>query len=467
VTTETTDRAAGDYEETGFELSGDEVRTQAARDILAQPGVYRYGVIDGIDTDIIQLVQPGRRILGQDGLDEADFNQGSSTQVSLRVVEPSLEGQFRTFDGSVYEPDGLDVRGTLVGPREYLTFLTDDRGNSRVNEFSADEDDGSIDEDDVDVSGLTEGTIQASILSPGRDTQFGDGSFRIPQIDDVRNEEFADASLNNFIDFAEDLSETTRTQEQVREILLDQTIRQSGSDDLIVTEEFRLTDDSRTAINDIVPDELRDNLTGVNTIEVGETMVVRGVTNRNPDDATIIVEAEQGPSTAELGTGIADEWAADGEEGDAPGGVWSTELEVDEEVEPGEYVIRSDDGDRIDEATVEIVAEGTLEEGARLQDEAAELQQRVQELEGQIETLEGERDELESQVSDLESQNSDLESQVSDLESQLEEAQQTDQNETDTGDQEEEGQPGFTALAALVALIAVALLALRRREEDE
>jgi major cell surface glycoprotein (TIGR04216 family) len=359
VTTETTDRRQGDYEETNFVLDSDAV-TDEAQDILGQPGNYGYGVIDGVDVDIIQALNTGTEILGDDGLNEREFNQGSGTQKSIRVVSPSLEGRFRTFDGTVFDEDGVDVRGTLVGPREFLTFLIDDRGNIVVEEFSADDADGEID-DEVGVTNLTnltDGTIQASILSPGRDRELGNGSFRIDQSLQAATglPAVSDATIPNFIRIAEALGETTRTQEQVREILLNQTIEQPGSDDLIVTEEFRLLDDSLTSITDIVPAGRRDDLSGINPIEVGETMVVRGTTNRNPDDATIIVEAEEGPTQAQLGTGIADEWASDGEVGAGrPGGVWSAELEVDEEVEPGEYIIRADDGDRIDERTVEIV----------------------------------------------------------------------------------------------------------------
>jgi PGF-CTERM protein len=208
----------------------------------------------------------------------------------------------------------------------------------------------------------------------------------------------------------------------------------------------------------VVPAELRDQLSGVHPIEVGETMVIRGDTNRDFEDATIVVEADAGPSIAQLGTAVTDEWGTDG--------VWEVEIEVGEEVEPGNYTMRSDDGERIDEQRVEIVAEGTLEEGERLQNEADQLRQQIEELEGQLESVRSERDELETQVSELESTNSDLEDRIDELESQQQQdGNATDDGETDDGEQQEQQQPGFTAVAALVALVAVALLALRRREE--
>jgi major cell surface glycoprotein (TIGR04216 family) len=474
VTSVNTDRSEGSYEETDFDLANDAV-TQDARDILGQPGNYRYGVIDGIDVDITAL-RTGDVVRGinqddPDGLDSSDFNGGASTQRSIRVAPPSLAADFATYDGQVYKPDGVDVTGEIVGPRDYLVWFADDRGNVQIEQFSADSDDGSIEEEALDLTDLRDGTIEANVLSPGRDTVLGDGTFRLDE--ELAEEAFGgeaglyDASLSNFRRIAVALGTLDRTQTQVLEIIRDQTVDQAGSDDLIEGQTFRISDDSRTSIESVVPSELEDQLSGVQTIEVGETMVVGGLTNRNPEDATIVVEAEQGPSIAELGTEVTDEWPADDQDDETPGGEWSVEIPVSEEVEPGNYTIRSDDGERIDEQTVEIVAEGTLEEGERLQDEAEQLQAQIDELEGQLESVRNERDELQNQVSELESTNSDLEDEIASLESDMEDQQDQQNNGTDTDgeDTEEEGQPGFTAVAALVALVAVALLALRRREE--
>ncbi|MFP4174975.1 MAG: PGF-CTERM sorting domain-containing protein, partial [Halobacteriales archaeon] len=226
-----------------------------------------------------------------------------------------------------------------------------------------------------------------------------------------------------------------------------------GSDDLIVSEEFRLRDDSSTQINDVVPEELSENATGVTGIEVGETMHIRGTTNRNPEDATIVVEATEGPSLAELGTEVTEEWSNDGE--------WNVSIEVPEDVEPGQYTIESDDGERVDEANVTIASEGTYEEGERTGEQLGELQNQIEELEGQVDSLESERDELQTEVEDLESTNEELESDLEEAEEAEDDDDSNDSNDSDDG----EGQPGFTAVAALISLIAVALLAIRRQEE--
>ena len=502
VTGDVTETEGSNYEIEDFDLAND-ANTLDAQDIVGQPGVYRYGVIDRTDVFLAQLNEqsstdgpPGAGLegaayaesgdgseetvatavndidgAGDAGLDSSDFNSGASTQQSIRVAQPSLEASFRTFAGQIYQPDGIDVSGELIGPRDYVISFTDSRGTTVLDDYTSDSDDGEIDEEDIDlVDDLSVGTVRGAVLSPGRDTTFGDGTFSVSQelVDQIiangdlpaGTEAPLTASVDNYIDIAEAAGQQGYTQGQVQDLLLSETVEDAASDDLIVTEEFRLSDDSRTEMTGVVPAELRDQLSGVHPIEVGETMVIRGDTNRDFEDATIVVEADAGPSIAQIGTAVTDEWETDG--------VWEVEIEVGEDVEPGNYTMRSDDGERIDELPVQVVAEGTLEEGERLENEAEQLQQQIDELEGQLESVRGERDELETQVSELESTNSDLQDRIDELENQQQQdgdGNATDDGETDDGEQQEQQQPGFTAVAALVALVAVALLALRRREE--
>ncbi|MFP4174677.1 MAG: hypothetical protein ACLFSW_02735, partial [Halobacteriales archaeon] len=171
------------YEETDYDLS-DEAETQDARDIVGQPGVYRYGVVDR--QDVLSAINDpdsetehpfvGNNIEPNAGLTSSDFSSGASVQQSLRVAEPSLEGAIETYDEEVFSDDGVDVTGTLIGPRDYLTLFTDSRGTTVVEEFTADREDGEIDEEGIDIAGLSTGDVRASILSPGRDTEFGDGT---------------------------------------------------------------------------------------------------------------------------------------------------------------------------------------------------------------------------------------------------------------------------------------------------
>ncbi len=442
VQTISVDATDDTYEETDIDISDrtESGVTEEAADILGQPGVYRYGVIDTVDVDIAAR-NTGDAVTGDDGLDSSDFSSGASIQQSIRVAEPTLELDFMTFGGEVYEDDGIDWQGTLIGPEEYVVLFTDTQGGTDADTFDADSD-GTIDEEGFDISDRRTGTVQATAVSPGRDGRFGDGLFSDGSV----------ATTDRLVDLVEDdfdaIFDRSLTQDQVREILLDETVEAAGSDDLLVAEQFRLTSDSRTQINDVVPTQYEENLTGVADIEVGETAVIRGTTNRNPNDATIVVEATEGPSIAELDVGIADEWEQDG--------VWHVEIEVPEEVEPGNYTIQSDDGERVDEVTVDIVAEGTFAEGERLEDELGELRAQIEELQDQVAQLESERDDLQQEVNDLEDRNAELEAQLED---------DDDDDEVDDEEPPEEEQPGFTAVAALIALIAVALLALRRQDE--
>lgn len=462
VVNSTVDDDDNTYEETDFELS-DDATTTDARDIVGQPGVYRYGVIDMQDVLAAQNDPDsetenafvGTSVDANSGLTSSDFSSGASTQMSLRVAEPSLEATIHTYNGEVFQDDGLDITGTLIGPREYITLFTDSRGTtvSAGSPFNADRDDGEIDEEDLDIGTLSTGNVRGAVLSPGRDTTFGDGSFSVP--DDNDYGDFAgrnvQANVDNLVGIITAID--GKTQSQTTEILLSETVEEAGSDDLIVSEEFRLRDDSSTQIHNVVPSQLAGNATGIVDIEVGEEMVISGTTNRNPDDATIVVEATEGPSLADLGTAVTEDWGQDGE--------WNVTIEVPEGVEPGQYTIQSDDGERISEANVTIAAEGTYDEGERGDDQIGELQNQIEELQNQVSNLEDERNDLEQQVQDLNETNSQLRED-------LNAAQQDNGSDTDTSDNETddgEGQPGFTAVAALISLIAVALLAIRRQEE--
>ena len=461
VTTTNVETDDDQYEETDFDLSEDSASSDA-RDIVGQPGVYRYGVVDMIDVFVAEYDEDANTDVGDwtrggPGLRSADFNSGASTQQSLRVAEPSLEADFHTYDEQIFTEDGVDLTGTLIGPRQYVTVMTDSRGNTQVDTDTADRDDGAIDQENIDTRNLRTGNIRAAVLSPGRDGVFGNGEFgisdSIAQAAGVSST--PDATIPNFVDIVNDgVTQVGFTQSQVTELLLAETVEDAASDDLLVSEEFRLRDDSSTQIQDVVPAQLSDNATGIVGIEVGEDMVVRGLTNRNPDEATIVVEAVSGPSLADLSTAVTDEWDQDG--------VWNVTIPVTEEVEPGTYTIQSDDGERISEANVTIAAEGTYEEGERAGNQIGELQNQIEELQNQVDNLESERDDLEQQVSELEDENSQLEADLEEAQSQSDTGgEEPEDNETDDG----EGQPGFTAVAALISLIAVALLAIRRQEE--
>jgi hypothetical protein len=78
-------------------------------------------------------------------------------------------------------------------------------------------------------------------------------------------------------------------------------------------------------------------------------VVVRGLTNRRPDDNTIFVEVTDGPSAAAFDLAATDSWDTDG--------VWAVRLDSSG-VEPGVYTIQADDGESSDSVRVRLLPRG-------------------------------------------------------------------------------------------------------------
>lgn len=448
--------ADGEYEETSLELN--RLGTPGS-DILGLPGSYRYGVIDKEDVevyleeDLNGQYSMGHIYNGSINLESNAFNRGASTAQSIRVADPTLDASIETYNGEVYRDDGLYLSGELVGPRNFAILATDAQGNTMYEEGSADRRTHEIDEDALpleSVSGnnLRSGTVDAIVLSPGRDQLYGDGVFTVSDTLAAAigwPDTSADATTDALEEVVQGVDARQLTRTQVRELLLADTVEEAGSDDLFVADSFRVASDARTEINAVVPTQL-SNLSGVHPIEHGETMVIRGTTNRNPDQTLMVVEATEGPDEglAAFPSATTEEWGFDG--------VWSVEIPITEEVVADTYTVEVEDGVSTDQVTVEIVGEG--EAGERQETDIDALQQQIQDLQDEVEALQGERDELQDRIAELEEENEQLRQERDDLQDQLNE----------TGGTGEE-QPGFTVVAALLSLIAVALLAMRRREE--
>ncbi|MDY6774682.1 MAG: PGF-CTERM sorting domain-containing protein [Halobacteria archaeon] len=246
-------------------------------------------------------------------------------------------------------------------------------------------------------------------------------------------------------------------------MLREESVDETGSDDLGYPSSFRYTD-ARTSINDVVPAS-HSNITGVVPIEVGETMMVRGTTNLQPDDNTISVEAVEGPSETEMPVKTTDMWKMES-------GVWSVTVDTTG-LEPGTYKIEADDGDNTDTVTVEIVAKG--ERNDAMLSSKPTLADRVSQLQSNVEELQTKNEQLNTQVEDLQTQNQQLNTQLENatsqnekLQSQIDQLKQENQqlqkkaNKSGSGGQ---GQPGFGVAATLIALIGAGLIALRRKNE--
>jgi hypothetical protein len=98
------------------------------------------------------------------------------------------------------------------------------------------------------------------------------------------------------------------------------------------------TDPPRSvAIVDVVSDD-RPNRSGVHPVEVGSTLLVRGTTNRRPDDTAIDVSIIDGPDADRFGFVVVESWGYDG--------VWTARLAVPPNATPGTYTLEVQlDGD--------------------------------------------------------------------------------------------------------------------------
>lgn len=181
-------------------------------------------------------------------------------------------------------------------------------------------------------SGVT--VALAVVLAVGRDGLVGNG--RLP--------DGSNATLDALAAYVGDSSGTLEAR-QVRERLLDQTVDEAGSDDLLVSEEFRYAEGS-TEIVAVTPESLV-GVEGIYAVTAGETMVVRGETNRLPDESTILVEAIGGQTPGRLPLAWTDEWNLDGQ--------WAVSMDTTG-VEPGLYTLSVDvNGDTEDQVQVWIL----------------------------------------------------------------------------------------------------------------
>ena len=360
----------------------DDVTLSQATDILSIPGRYRIGVIEIEDaTDENGDLQTT--------LTTSQFSSGTSEQTSVIVEEPGLgadvagpsslagpsapaalgagalqqdngtnqtdgddpeaieeEGEwiFHTYNGQVATDDGnVDVLGTAPGLDDVLVVMIDTRGRVATERVSVDDNDV-FEEDDISLTTsdgreLNEGEVRAYVFGVGRDTVAGDGVLPGQGQADL-------GALENYVQSLGDIGGLT--QEQVVARIQDETVQEAGSDDLYIEQDFRYQD-GQTSIESVVPQGAPERVSGVRPIQVGQTMVVEGMTNRKPDENTITVEVIDGPSAAEFDSESVDEWDRTGR--------WSANLSA-ENVQPGTYTVEVDDGDNTDTVQVRIVAQG-------------------------------------------------------------------------------------------------------------
>ena len=286
--------------------------------LLSIPGTYRLGVVDADELGS----DPPRRV------SRSEFDSLRSVQRNVRTVAPGLAARPITYGGEVADVDDVTGRGTAAGATEVAVVLVDERGGIRTERVRVDRDttfEATFAPDD-----LERGRVTALIATHGRDGRFGSGSVRTPDRTSITLD-----SVGDFLRYVESQRDRSLTGQQVLARIDGQVLTVAGGDDLAVRETFRLAG-PRTTVTDVVPASTPD-ATGVQAVPPGETMLVRGATNRNPDEATVAVEVTEGPSAASFPLVTAPSWSADG--------VWTARLAVPSDATPGTYTLEVDDGE--------------------------------------------------------------------------------------------------------------------------
>ena len=400
------------FEETDINLrDGD----GPGNNILAFEGRYEIGVI--AEADAAQADADNGNDLANSVITTSQWTTATSSRDSINVVEGDLTAEFVTYDGQIASEDSIiDVNGTAAGQDNVVVAFVDDRGNTLAYSVSVDDDD-TFDEEDLGV-GLNQGSVSAHVISNGRDGNIGDGD--LPDNDN---------SIGGLVQFIEDLGDNNQLSgDQVRDRIVTETVEDDASDDLIVTQTFRLNDGT-VSLDAVYPEG--SEASGINPVAAGDTMVVEGTTNRKADDNSIVIDIldEDGNSLATESTEM---WGADG--------MYTVNVDTSD-LETGTYTIEADTGDNTDRETVEIVE--SIEEDT---EEEATNETDTEEETTEEETTEEETTEEESTEEET-------------TEEETTEEESTEEESTD------DSTPGFGALVALVALVAAALLATRRRDE--
>ena len=381
----------------------EDIRLSSASNIYSFEGQYDIGVVDTSDLSDVSDVST---------LTTSQFSSASSARYTLQVEPGNLNAEFGTINGQIADDvdDDIDVTGSAAGQDELVIAFVGQRGDTVTTTTSVDSDD-TFEEEDVPLGALSQGSVTGHVISPGRDGQYGNGDIG------------SDAqSVANAID---GFGSGSSTGDQIRSQILENTVDDTGSDDLIVSTSFRLNDPT-LSINNVYPEAAEAS--GVNPVATGETLVIEGDTNRQADNAAITFEMLTQEDQGVASTSV-DEWENDGQ--------FSATIDTSD-LETGTYVLEADDGESTDRVNVEIVEERQTDDGDDGEDGE----------DGEDGSTDGD-----DGSTDGDDGGADGDDGGSD----------GDDGGSDGGDGgTDDSTPGFGALVALVALIAAALLATRR-----
>ena len=200
-------------------------------------------------------------------------------------------------------------------------------------------------------------------MSPGRDQVFGDGSYKLPENLTHPREgkeidaegEWVSTEVQNMETVLVAIQNENDTRDQITNKIYELTVDSAGSDDLVVGEEFLIRKESGTRVTGIYPEQYDPEGIHIHRIEINETMVVEGVTNRSPKNSiTVDLVHRNGNYVGSIDPVVIDDWGADGN--------WKCEIPLSAGVEPGKYEVRVSDGKIVIPILVDILAEGWRED---------------------------------------------------------------------------------------------------------
>ena len=392
---------------------------EASPNILGFEGNYGIGAVDTAD-----LSDDAEEY---DTLTNSDFSTASSTRATLTAQSGDLTATFETINGQIADgvDEDIDVSGTASGQNSVVIAFVGNRGDTFATEISVDDDD-TFEEDDISLADISQGATTGHVISAGRDGQFGDGG---------------DGNWNDADAVVETINDGfgSSTGDQIRSQILANTVDETASDDLIVSTSFRINDPT-LSINNVYPEAAEAS--GLNPVATGETVVVEGDTNRQPDNAAITVELLTQDENSVQSVSV-DEWENDGQ--------WSVTMDTSD-VETGTYIIEADDGESTDRVNVEIVEERQTDDGddggADGDDGGAD---------GDDGGADGDDGSTDGDDGGADGDDGSMDGDDG--------GSDGDDGGSDGGDGgTDDSTPGFGALVALVALIAAALLATRRND---
>lgn len=251
----------------------------------------------------------------------------------------SLAADVEAYNGQVAVEDGsVTVTGSTSADGDVVVVFVGSRGTVVASTLLVT---GDRFFTSVSLGEMEEGFVDGVVISSGDDETFGTPGDGPDSGDDL-------------VDYVADLSNRDLTQDQIREVLVEVTAEGDASDDLTADVPFVLTQGD-LRVTDVVPESDRQ-LSGVRPVAAGKTMLVRGLTNRQPSGVLVEVTVE-GPNGTPLGPVSASDWEIDG--------VWTATLDLPSDAPPGTYTVVADDGEQSVDVDVEVVeqrAEATASE---------------------------------------------------------------------------------------------------------